>query len=77
MPRSKSKRNRYQPPPKPRPKPSPQWVPVLFFTLLGLGFVAILGRYVFSGVSLFDNDIMLWVGLLLIGGAFGVATQWR
>lgn len=78
MPRSKSKRRRYQPPPKPRPKPSPKWVPVLFFTLLAVGFVSIIGRYVLSGmVPLLDTDILLWAGLLLIGGAFGVATQWR
>lgn len=78
MPRSKSKRRRYQPPPKPNPPPSPIWVPVVFFTLLGLGFVIILARYVLSGeVALFENNLWVWGGLVLIAGAFGVATQWR
>lgn len=79
MPKSKSKRNRYQPPPKPRPKPSPRWVPVLFFTFMAVGFASIIARYVFSSTfpGVFDDDKILWLGLALIAGAFGVATQWR
>jgi hypothetical protein len=77
VPVSKSKRRRYQPPPKPNPPPSPAWVPVLFFGLLLLGFAVILARYVLSGMSFFDKDYMIWIGLLLIAVAFGVATQWR
>lgn len=78
MPKSKSKRNRYVPPPKPKPKPSPKWVPVLFFTFLAIGFVAIMSRYLLSGtVPALDNDWYLWGGLGLIAAAFGVATQWR
>lgn len=77
MPKSKSKRRRYQPPPPPNPKPSPKWVPVLFFVFLGVGFFAIIFRYVLSQVPFFDNDLFLWGGLILIAGAFGVATQWR
>lgn len=78
MPVSKSKRRRYQPPPKPKPKPSPMWVPVVFFGLLGAGVLVILARYVLSGsVAFFDKDYMIWVGLILIAVAFGVATQWR
>ncbi|MGH2772520.1 MAG: cell division protein CrgA [Actinomycetota bacterium] len=78
MPKSKSKRTRYVPPPKPKPKPSPRWVPVLFFVLLGLGFAAILCRYILAGtVDLFDNDWFMWGGLLSIFGGFAVATQWR
>jgi len=77
VPVSKSKRRRYQPPPKPNPPPSPAWVPVLFFGLLGLGFAVILARYVLSTVGFFDKDYMIWIGLLLIAVAFGVATQWR
>lgn len=76
MPRSKSKRRRYQPPPKARPKPSPRWVPVLFFVLLGVGFAVILLRYLLTG-TFFDQNWIIWVGLGLIAGAFGVATQWR
>src|ERR1700730_3123337 len=78
MPVSKSKRRRYQPPPKPKHPPSAAWVPVLFFALLGLGVVVILARYILSGsVGFFDKDYMIWIGLLLIAVAFGVATQWH
>lgn len=78
MPKSKSKRSRYVPPPKPKPKPSPKWIPAVFFTLLVLGFVSILSRYVLSTtVPMFDNDWFLWGGLMGIAVAFTVATQWR
>lgn len=77
MPVSKSKRRRYQPPPKKKPEPSPRWVPVAFFTLLALGFVIILARYIGSGITFLDKDYLIWVGLGLIAAAFTVATQWR
>lgn len=78
MPKSKSKRSRYVPPPKPKPKPSPRWIPFVFFTFLGMGFSAILSRYILSGtVELFDSDWLMWGGLGLIFAAFAVATQWR
>ena len=78
MPVSKSKRRRYQPPPKPKHPPSPVWVPVLFFSLLAVGVAVILARYVLSGsVGFFDKNYMIWIGLLLIAIAFGVATQWH
>ena len=51
---------------------------MLFFALLGLGVVVILARYILSGsVGFFDKDYMIWIGLLLIAVAFGVATQWH
>jgi hypothetical protein len=78
MPKSKSKRSRYVPPPPPRPKPSPRWVPVAFFTFVGLGFAAIMSRYIFSSsIHFFDNNWLLGAGLALIAIAFGIATQWR
>ena len=78
MPVSKSKRRRYQPPPKRKPAPSPAWVPVAFFTFLGVGFAIILLRYILSNsVSFFDKDYLIWIGLGLIAAAFTVATQWR
>ncbi|MGH2732805.1 MAG: cell division protein CrgA [Actinomycetota bacterium] len=78
MPRSKSKRRRYQPPPKPKPPPSPPWVPVLFFVLIGLGFVIILARYIFAvSLPILDRPWILFVGLGLIAAAFVVATRWR
>jgi hypothetical protein len=79
MPKSKSKRKRYQPPPKPRPKPSPPWVGALFFTLLSVGFLAILARFFLSGVwpKLFDTQWPLVGGLGLIAAAFVVSTRWH
>jgi TRAP-type mannitol/chloroaromatic compound transport system permease small subunit len=78
MPKSKSKRRRYQPPAKPKPPPSPRWVPILFFVFLGVGFTAMLARYILSSVvGFFDSDWLIYGGLLLVGAAFGVATQWR
>jgi hypothetical protein len=78
VPQSRSKRRRYQPPPKPKPPPSAPWVPVLFFVLLGLGFVVILARYIFSATLPFlDQPWILFVGLALIAAAFVVATRWR
>ncbi len=79
MPKSKSKRRRYQPPPKPKPKPSPPWVGVLFFLLVGVGFVAILARFFLSGVwpSVFDSQWPLVGGLVLIAAGFAVSTRWR
>lgn len=78
MPKSKSKRRRYQPPPKPKPPPSPAWVPVLVFTFIILGFLVILGRYILaSTISIFDNNLTIAVGLVLIAAGFGVSTRWR
>lgn len=78
MPVSKSKRRSYQPPKKKKPAPSPRWVPVMFFSLLGLGFAVILARYVLgSSVGLLNKDYLIWVGLGMIAAAFTVATQWR
>jgi Cell division protein CrgA len=79
MPKSKSKRRRYQPPPKPKPKPSPPWVGVLFFVLMGIGFLAIIARFALPGVwpTVFDNQWPIVGGLLLIAVAFAVSTRWR
>lgn len=78
MPKSKSKRRKYQPPPKPKPPPSPRWVPVVFFTFMGIGFAVILARYVFaSSYPMLDQNWILWAGLALMAAAFGVATRWR
>lgn len=78
MPKSKSKRRKYQPPPKPKPPPSPAWVPVLFWTMLSIGFAMILTRYFLSEVfQLLDNDWFLWGGLGMLAASFVVATRWR
>jgi hypothetical protein len=78
MPKSKSKRNRYVPPPPPKPKPSPKWIPYAFFTLIALGFLMIMARYLFSATYPFlDNNWFLGGGLAMIAVAFGIATNWR
>jgi hypothetical protein len=78
VPKSKSKRRRYQPPPKPKPKPSPAWVGALFFTLLALGFLVILARFMLPGiVPWLDNQWALAAGLALIAVAFVVSTHWH
>ena len=76
MPRSRSKRQRRQPPPRPKPKKSPQWVGALFFTLLGVGVLVIVGNYVqiFGGET---SNFRLWYGLGLVAAAFVVATRWH
>jgi LPXTG-motif cell wall-anchored protein len=51
---------------------------VAFFTLAGAGFALIMSRYLLSSnIRVFDNNWFLGAGLLLIAGAFVVATQWR
>ena len=75
MPKSRSKRVRRQPPPKAKPKRSAPWVGALFFTLLGAGVIIIVGNYI--GLFGATDNAKLWYGLLLVAGAFGVATQWH
>lgn len=51
---------------------------MLFFVLLGLGFVIILSRYIFSvSLPILNQPWILFVGLGLIAAAFVVATRWR
>jgi Cell division protein CrgA len=76
MPKRRSKRRKRPPPPKPKPRSSPVFVGPLFFTLLGVGVIVIIGNYLelFPGPT---SNWRLWYGLALVAGAFGVATQWR
>ena len=73
---------RYTPPVPREVKVSPIWVPILMFTLLGLGCVIILLNY----LSLLPtpgplpgspDNIYLLVGLVLITGGFVTATQYH
>lgn len=79
MPVSKSKRKRdgrrrrppaVQTPPKRRH--TSRWVPIAFFTFVGVGVILILLTYIFWG----GRSLTLFSGLGLIGVAFAVATQW-
>ncbi|MEX0875717.1 MAG: cell division protein CrgA [Actinomycetota bacterium] len=79
MPVSKSKRKRGGKRPKPpsvrtppRKKRTSRWVPIVFFTAIGIGVALILTTYVFWN----GDPIPLFSGLGLIGVAFAVATQW-
>jgi hypothetical protein len=56
--------------------PSPMWVPVLMFTLLGLGVLVILLNYVSLLPGATDNWYLL-LGLGLILGGIITATQYR
>lgn len=76
MPRSKSKRSRYTPPPPKKAPPSPIWVPVLMFTLLGLGMLTIIVNYLELLPGGAKNSY-LFVGLGGITAGFMLATQWR
>lgn len=67
---------RYTPPVPRQVKVSPTWVPVLMFTLLGLGMVVIFLNYLSllpGGVS----NLYLGLGLLSICGGIVTATQYR
>lgn len=79
MPVSRSKRERRgkrRPPPAvqtaPRRRRTPRYVPIVFFTCVGVGVVMILATYVFLN----GRPLTLFGGLGLIGVAFAVATQW-
>ncbi len=67
---------RYTPPVPQSVKVSPRWVPVLVFTLLGLGLAVILLNY----VGFLPGEPSNWylvVGLGFILGGILTATQWH
>lgn len=75
--RSKRKRDGKRPRPpavqtKPRKRRTSRWVPIVFFTCIGVGVVLILATYVFRE----GDPKTLFTGLGLIGVAFAVSTQW-
>jgi hypothetical protein len=67
---------RYTPPAPRHDLPSPMWVPILMFTLLGVGFVVILLNYldVLPGGT---SNAYLGIGLAAICGGIITATQYR
>jgi hypothetical protein len=67
---------RYTPPVPREFKESPLWVPVLMFTLLGLGVLIIIVNYttLMPGGS---NNLYLLLGLALITIGFIVATKYH
>jgi hypothetical protein len=67
---------RYTPPTPTTQGPSPMWVPILMFTLLGIGVVLIFLNYldVLPGGT---SNAYLGIGLGAICGGIIVATQYR
>ena len=68
--------SRYTPPIPREYKVSPMWVPVLMFTLLGLGLVVIFCNYIGVLPGGTKNSYLL-VGLAAILGGIITATQYR
>ena len=66
---------RYTPPDRTIHQPSPIWVPIVMFTLLGLGMVLIIVNY--AGVFGAAQNWRLVVGLVLILAGILTATQYR
>ena len=67
---------RYTPPVPRDVKVSPIWVPILMFTLLGLGMIVIVINYLGLLPGEADNKYLL-AGLVLITLGFVVATRYR
>ncbi|MGH9130136.1 MAG: cell division protein CrgA [Acidimicrobiales bacterium] len=68
--------DRYTPPIPRSQKSSPPWVPALLLSLLILGALVIICDYL--GVLPYSpTSWYLLVGLVLVAGGFGVATQYR
>jgi hypothetical protein len=67
---------RYTPPIPREQRVSPTWVPVLMFTLLGLGTAVIILNYLglLPGAQ---NNLYLLLGLGMITGGFITATQYH
>jgi hypothetical protein len=72
----KTRAGRYTPPVPREVKVSPMWVPVLMFTLLGLGMIVIVINYLGVLPGGAANKYLL-VGLVLITAGFITATRYR
>ncbi|CAB4598261.1 MAG: cell division protein CrgA [Actinomycetes bacterium] len=65
--------SRYTPPTSRAQLESPRWVPVLMFSLLGLGALTILLRYVIWQ----ETNLPVLFGLAFLLGGLYTATKWR
>ena len=81
MPKSRSRQRRAsrpyaQAPATKRAKSSPTWYGFLVLGLILIGVAVIVMNYmdIIPGGT---EQYWLWVGLALIAGGFGAATQWR
>jgi hypothetical protein len=75
-PRAPEAGGRYTPPIPREARVSPTWVPVLMFTLLGLGVVTIILNYLNLLPGDADNKYLL-LGLAFITGGFITATNFH
>lgn len=64
---------RYTPPTPKEFYESPRWVPILMLTLIALGAVSIILRYIVWN----DTNAPVLVGLVFLLGGLFVATKWR
>ena len=67
--------SRYTPPTPQEFYESPKWVPVLMFTLIGLGVVSIMLRYIVPAWNYTNIPVVVGLGFML-GGLF-TATKWH
>ena len=67
--RSPEATTRYTPPVPVTVKESPKWVPVLMFTLIGLGVVSIMLRYIVPAWNYTNIPVVVGLGFML-GGLF-------
>ncbi len=72
---SVSQSSRYTPPTPKEFYESPRWVPILMFTFIGLGVIAILTRYVVPSFTNTNTPVMVGLGLMMAG--LFTATKWR
>jgi hypothetical protein len=67
--------SRYTPPTPQEFYESPRWVPILMFSLIGLGAVSIMLRYVVPAWN--NTNYPVVVGLVLMLGGLFTATKWH
>jgi hypothetical protein len=65
--------SRYTPPTPKEFYESPRWVPIVMISLLAVGVLAILSRYIIWDTT--NTPVLIGLGFLLAG--LWVATKWR
>ena len=67
--------SRYTPPTPREFYESPKWVPILMFSLIGLGVISIMLRYIVPAWNYTNIPVVVGLGFML-GGLF-TATKWH
>ena len=65
--------SRYTPPVSREQIESPRWLPILMFSLLGIGGITIMLRYIVWT----DSNTPVFIGLAFLLGGLWVATKWE